>query len=874
MIESANPVPMRRYAMFISYRHADNVEMGRKWANWLHETVENYEVPTDLIGKTNLRGQPVPPTLYPVFRDEEELPADADLTTNIQRALQNSELLVVLCSPRAAKSRFVADEIRYFKELGKGSRILALIIDGEPNASDDPQKIDEFGEDAECFPEPLRFGVKDQEGNLDWSRRTEPIAADCRPGGRPIQGWTTVAAYEEWLNSQGTNKGEKTSLLREYATRLELAKLKVIAGALSMPLGDLTQRDKAYQLAKAKRRARILTALSIVFALLTGAIGILGWLANEQRKKADDAKVVAEQERQQAVLTLANSDFSEGANRLRDPNTAGAGIAYLGRSAAAGKESAQQRLWISAQQQPFWIPSEGSEISDNPRHLVSKAIPQHFQTVKIGEESYAPTWYFESADGQRCVTVVSKAIPGEGGPITFRFWTREGEAIGDWHQLDYTGDYYLQEITGVALSHEGHYAAVIAQPSRVPQYIQVWDVDTGKATDDKISARGWMQDTQSGAFTDVWFTPYKKGESQPLLVTMSDQGSAEVHRVIDNPSGPSLFPLAKNTHSRGVLQAVVDEKAQIFVSAASDQSIQVSSIVEHRPLAWPIRTEATVKALQVSEEGRITARLADGNLVAWELHKPLQIAIPEGMELADREDKGMQKQFEESAPKDEPRIEQKRGNLSLQIREQRIVELVDVSRSESDPLWRHQFTSPIVHARLHGDDRVIIQTQDYVTEIWNHQDDVSVFPAIDESSLFTEDQRSDTILLSSLSPDGRLLLTRSFLWSPPNSGMSIFTVWDVASGKPLSDPIRIEDDIAQEEPTPNHAEFSADSQFLLLGRDKGSAKPIQAVQLTPPEKIRAILPKLAEAMSGLHLTEEGNLIPSAVDAQKTWESMQ
>jgi len=88
--------PDRKYAVFISYRHADNKEQGRQWATWLHHTLETYEVPPDLVGRTNLRGEPVPASLYPVFRDEEELPADADLSANIQRALKHSALLVVL----------------------------------------------------------------------------------------------------------------------------------------------------------------------------------------------------------------------------------------------------------------------------------------------------------------------------------------------------------------------------------------------------------------------------------------------------------------------------------------------------------------------------------------------------------------------------------------------------------------------------------------------------------------------------------------------------------------------------------------------------------------------------------------------------------
>src|SRR5260370_15356217 len=144
----------RRYAVFLSYRHADNKEPGRQWATWLHQMLETYEIPSDLAG-ANSRGDVIPASLYPVFRDEEELPADADLTRNIRQALENSALLVVICSPRAAQSRFVAEEIRYFKELGKADRILALMIDGEPNASEDSAKQTAgLTAEMECLPEP------------------------------------------------------------------------------------------------------------------------------------------------------------------------------------------------------------------------------------------------------------------------------------------------------------------------------------------------------------------------------------------------------------------------------------------------------------------------------------------------------------------------------------------------------------------------------------------------------------------------------------------------------------------------------------------------------------------------------------------------
>ena len=300
-MSSPQPAPLRQYAVFISYRHADNKEMGRKWANWLHEALEGYEIPPDLVGTLNARGEKVPPSLYPVFRDEEELPADADLSTNICRALDNSALLVVLCSPRAVQSRFVADEIRYFKEIGKSHSMLALMIDGEPNASDDPAKVQQLGAEMECFPEPLRFGGPSAEDptKIDWTKRTEPIAADVRPGCRPIQGWTSAAAYDEELQREGKlSKSERAAAVSDYAAQLELAKLKVVAGALGLPLGTLTQRDKAAQLVKARQRAKVLRRWLAAVACLSVVAMAAGWMAWTQL--------------QEATRQLERSRFQEG----------------------------------------------------------------------------------------------------------------------------------------------------------------------------------------------------------------------------------------------------------------------------------------------------------------------------------------------------------------------------------------------------------------------------------------------------------------------------------------------------------------------------------------------------------------------------------
>lgn len=132
-----------KYWAFISYSHRD-----RKWGEWLHRELETFRIPKRLRRIASRHGT-LPEKLFPIFRDREELPVSADLGRNIEEALRLSRFLIVICSPGAAQSRWVNEEILTFKRLGRSDRILALIVDGEPNASDGKPG---FERDQECFP--------------------------------------------------------------------------------------------------------------------------------------------------------------------------------------------------------------------------------------------------------------------------------------------------------------------------------------------------------------------------------------------------------------------------------------------------------------------------------------------------------------------------------------------------------------------------------------------------------------------------------------------------------------------------------------------------------------------------------------------------
>lgn len=148
-----------RYKVFISYSHRD-----KAIAKWLHRRLDGYNPPST-IGKgttTELRVR----RRWRVFVDDEEFGAAASLSAKIQTAIHESEYLVVICSPNAAKSEYVNDEIKLFKREHGSSRVLAVIANGKPN-----------DEKEECFPQAIKTVYGPDGTELG---KEEPIAADLQ----------------------------------------------------------------------------------------------------------------------------------------------------------------------------------------------------------------------------------------------------------------------------------------------------------------------------------------------------------------------------------------------------------------------------------------------------------------------------------------------------------------------------------------------------------------------------------------------------------------------------------------------------------------------------------------------------------------------
>lgn len=241
----------KKYWAFISYSSRD-----KKWGSWLHSRLENYPIPKEFRDKEIFDGAVLGKNLRPVFRDRDELSGSAELGPAIEKALKASRYLIVLCSKNSAKSEWVNKEIEDFRAMGGEKYILALILNGEPNATSNASVDDS----EECFPQALRYPL-------------EPLAGDLRKEG------------------DGKERGF----------------LKVLSGIAQVDFDVLYRR---HERAQQKKRIFISVIAATIILMLTG-LSIFAFnqqrlalqqkeQAEFQRKEAEKQKSIAVEQRQKA----------------------------------------------------------------------------------------------------------------------------------------------------------------------------------------------------------------------------------------------------------------------------------------------------------------------------------------------------------------------------------------------------------------------------------------------------------------------------------------------------------------------------------------------------------------------------------------------
>lgn len=142
------------------------------WADWLYRNLNGYPVAAPLIEQPTAHGLPRPDCLS-IFPDRR----DPHYAGNYPQALEKSGYLVVVCSPHSARCPGVEEQICAFKKAGGEERIIALIVEGEPDGA---LEISPKTVAPEWLPSWLRWRLTgDAFADAD---RGEPRIVDARPG--------------------------------------------------------------------------------------------------------------------------------------------------------------------------------------------------------------------------------------------------------------------------------------------------------------------------------------------------------------------------------------------------------------------------------------------------------------------------------------------------------------------------------------------------------------------------------------------------------------------------------------------------------------------------------------------------------------------
>jgi tetratricopeptide (TPR) repeat protein len=251
-----------RYRAFISYSHHDG-----RLAQRLHRRLETWSIPRALRAEKP-DGTRIDARIGAIFRDRDELASAGSLSRSIEQALDESAALIVVCSPAAVASRWVDEEIAYYRRHHPERPVFAFVVDGDPalDPREDPVHA--------AFPANLaRADVDDAAGPLG-----EPVAADAR-----AQGDGFAQAF-----------------------------LKLVAGLLGLRYDQLRQREQ-------RRRQRRWTAVAALASLLAAVFAVLALQATRARNVAREAQARAELE---LTSERQTREFLLSVFRLADANEA------------------------------------------------------------------------------------------------------------------------------------------------------------------------------------------------------------------------------------------------------------------------------------------------------------------------------------------------------------------------------------------------------------------------------------------------------------------------------------------------------------------------------------------------------------------------
>ena len=357
----------QKFTAFISYRHKP---LDMAVAEELIRLIEHYRVPRELRkeGKTSL-GK--------VFRDRDELGVYHDLEEAIYPALEQSEFLIVVCTPDTPKSEWVLLEIAHFLKHHPRENILVIHAAGTAQ---------------EAIPEQITH-VYDEKGDL--LEKKTPLSIFLADDNEKKVLSNLRRQFLQIAAALMRHSYDSLVLRHEYRKprrKLKNEILRLLAALVGCPYDELVQRNKRYLYERLLIFSLVAASFLMIFTLVI--VGKNRQISNmnqeivakngeiQQKNEEIAQQLLQTQINESKALTLLSKQQMENGDRI------------------GAMESALNALPHDGDSRPYYAPAE--EALATAMKIYEPMELDYHITVPLDDEVFRLAL---SDDGQRLITM-------------------------------------------------------------------------------------------------------------------------------------------------------------------------------------------------------------------------------------------------------------------------------------------------------------------------------------------------------------------------------------------------------------------------------------------------------------------------------------
>ena len=546
----------KRYYAFISYKREDE-----KQAKWLQDKLEHYRFPTNLNGRTDL-----PKNVRPIFRDVTDL-TPGILAEEINKALNDSQWLIIVCSPRSAKSPWVCKEAQSFIDSGRTDRIIPYVIEGVPFSGD---------EATECYPEAL----------LNMKGNKELLAANVNEIGREAAAIKILARMFglrfDTLWQRHTREQKKRRIIWGTIAAFMVVVSMLISGYFYWANNEIKEKQNKLLISQSKYLAseaqKEYDKGNITKALRMALYALPKDLKNMDRPYVPEAEIMLRECDKPQKEGIYSRSILQHVNQVNS-----AQFSPDGKYIVTAFDDNTARVWDAKTGEPVTEPLKhedsvnSAQFSPDGKYIVTASYDYTARVwdAKTGEpvtESLrheGPVYSAQfSPDGKYIVTASSDN--------TARVWdAKTGEQLTEPLKHE-------NSVNSAQFSPDGKYIVTASWDNTA----RMWNARTGEPVTEPLMHENWVNSAQ--------FSPDGK-----YIVTASSDNTARVWNA--RTGEPVTEPLK---HENSVNSAQFSPDGKYIVTASDDNTARVWDAKTGEPVTEPLKHENSVNPAQFSPDGK------------------------------------------------------------------------------------------------------------------------------------------------------------------------------------------------------------------------------------------------------------------------------